>query len=165
MTEKKTKDPKEEIIKTCAIVWKHASENKTTWIQKLLSTLLKQAKILKWESTEKPHEYQLELAHELLGNHPEIPIGQIVLKQKMKIAFSEEKISGSDKYRQKIAFPDQGACLRIGIGWLSKESALHQIVIEEDQSNEIWCIIEGMGQKLVKPADFTLNFWNKAEWT
>jgi hypothetical protein len=52
----------------------------------------------------------------------------------------------------------------MGIGWLSKETPLESLMTEEDQNQEIWCTAEGFGQSVSKPADFTLQFWKKAEW-
>ncbi len=161
----KRKNAKEEMLETCASIWKHASEETREWIRNILASVVKPAKVIKWEPTKKANEYELEIAEEVVGRHPDIPIGEMVLKQKMKIAFLEEKVPGKHSYRQAITFPDKGVCHRLGIGWFSKETPLQRIMVEEDEQNKIWCTVEGMGQSVVKPADVTMKFWNKTEWT
>jgi hypothetical protein len=160
-----TQNPKENAIETCASIWQHANKKEKELIQSILRTMLKPAKVVQWKPTGKTNEYELKLDHEVLGSHPEIPIGQIVLKPKVTLAFLEELIPGTQKYRKVIAFPDQGICHRMGIGWLSKETPLQRIVIEEDQKDNVWCTVEGFGQSIVKPADVTLSFWNKMKWS
>lgn len=154
--------PKENMIETFGAIWKHASEAEREYIQKIWTTILKPAKVLDWKPTSKPGEYQLELNEEIMGNHPDLPLGELIVKKKMKIDFIEEKTSGNH-YRQVIQFPDKGVLIRIGIGWLSKDSPLERLLIEEKQG-QIWCTVEALGQSIARSAEETLAFWKKAHW-
>lgn len=156
--------PKEEMIETFQSIWKHASQAERTYIQKIWSAIMQSAHVLNWKPTGKSDEYQLELKEEVMGSHPDIPFGELILKEKMKISFFEDKILGTNRYRQVIHFPDKGVAIRIGMGWLSKENPLQQIIIEEQQQGEIWCTVEVFGQSVARSAQDALAFWEKARW-
>jgi hypothetical protein len=164
MKKSDSQQPKEEMIETFQSIWKHASQAERDYIQKIWSAIMQSAHVLNWKPTSKSNEYQLELKEEVVGSHPDIPLGELVLKDKMDISFSEDKISGTDRYRQIIRFPDNGVAVRIGMGWLSKENPLQHIIIEENQQGEIWCTVEVFGQSIVRLAEEALAFWNKASW-
>ena len=118
---------------------------------------------MNWKPTAAPAEYQLELKETIVGIHPDIPLGELIIKEKMEIAFSEEKVE-SNHYRQIIHFPDKGILIRIGMGWLSKENPIQRIVIEENQLGHIQCHVEAFGQTIVRSAEDALSFWKKIEW-
>jgi hypothetical protein len=163
----KKSDPhqsKEEMIETFQSIWKHASQAERAYIQKIWSAIMQSAHVLNWKPTGKSDEYHLELKEEVVGSHPDIPLGELVLKDKMNISFSEDKIPGAQGYRQIIRFPDKGVSFRIGMGWLSKENPLEHIIIEENQQGEIWCTVEVFGQSIVRSAEEALAFWKKADW-
>ena len=126
MTSDLPHSPKAEMIRTFQTIWTHASQAETKFIQEIWEAILKSAQILKWEYTGKLNEFKLELKQEIVGSHPALPIGNIVLKQKMEVAFLEEKIPGTQRYRQVISFPDKGVCYRMGLGWLSKDSPIRE---------------------------------------
>lgn len=155
---------KEAMIDTFQTIWKYASQAERDYIGKMWALIIKPAHVLKWNVSDRSHEYQLELREEMIGSHPDIPVGQLIIKQKMKIVFSEEKIPGTNTYRQIIQFPNKGVCFRLGIGWLSKESPLERILIEEKSQHQIVCTVEALGQKIARPAEEALAFWKKTEW-
>ncbi len=157
--------PKEEMIQTFQNVWKHASETERNYIKNMWAMIMKPVHVINWKSFGNSNEYELELEKEILGTHPDFPIGQLILKQKMKIALFEEKEQEANHYRQIIDFPDKGICFRIGIGWLSKDSAVERIFVEENQQQEIWCTVKALGQSIARSSDETLAFWKKAQWS
>jgi hypothetical protein len=108
------KTPKDNMIDTFQTIWKHASQAEKDFITKIWASIIKPAEILKWAPTAKKNEYHLELKHEVSGSHQDVPFGKIVLKKKMAILFSEEKISGINTFRQVISFSDNGFCFRMG---------------------------------------------------
>lgn len=156
--------PKEEMMDNFQSIWKHASQAERKYIQKIWASIIESAYVLNWKPTGKPNEYDLELKEEVMGSHPDIPLGEFVLKDKMKISFVEEQVSGIDHYRQIIRFPDKGIAVRVGMGWLSKENPLQYIMIEENQQGEIWCTVEVFGQTIARKAEEALAFWKKAQW-
>jgi hypothetical protein len=155
--------PKEAMIHTFRTIWKYASEEERNYILNIWTTLMKTAEVLSWKPSSQPHEYQLELKEEMAGTHSGIPLGQVIVKKRLKIAFSEEKIPGTNHYRQVLRFPDKGVLIRMGVGWLSKDNPLQQILVEEKQQ-EIWCTVEVLGQSITRSADDTLAFWKKIHW-
>jgi hypothetical protein len=160
---KRSLTPKKAMMQTFEIIWKHASQTEREYIKEMWGIVMKPARVLSWQPFHSENEYEMELEQEIVGSHPEIPLGEVIVERKMKIAFSEEKVPGKKHYRQVISFPDQGIRIRVGIGWLSKESPLERIFIEE-KGQEIWCHVEAMGQSLSRSADETLAFWNKTKW-
>lgn len=161
---KDSHNPKKEMLQTFQTIWKHASEAERDYIENMWSKVMQKSHILNWESSGKTNEYQLELQQEVVGSHSEIPMGQLVLKKKIKIAFSEEKISGMNAYRHVISFLDKGVCFRIGIGWPSKDTPLERIMIEENQQHKIMCTVEAMGQSITRSGEEALAFWKKTHW-
>lgn len=155
---------KEEMIETFQSIWKHASETERAYIQKIWSAIMQFAHVLNWKPTGASHEYQLELKEEVIGSHPDLPLGELILKDKMKISFSEDHISGTNRYRQVIRFPNKGVAVRVGIGWLSKENPLQQMTIEENQQGEICFTVEVFGQSIARSAEDALAFWEKTRW-
>ena len=73
------------MIRTFENVWQHASPNEREWIKHLGRALIKKAEVLKWEKKGDYNEYSLEIKNELSGTHSNLPIGKLVMKQKMKI--------------------------------------------------------------------------------
>lgn len=157
-------DLKEKMNQTFYSIWKHANDTERSYIQKIWSVIIQPAQILSWVSTGTPGEFELRLKEEVLGSHPDIPLGELMLKKSMKISFSEDFIAGSDRYRQVIYFPDRGVSIRIGMGWISKESPLEQIHIEQNQQGQVWCTVNVFGQNMGKSAEETLVFWQKIKW-
>lgn len=155
--------PTEEMIRTFENVWQHASPNEREWIKHLGRALIKKAEVLKWEKKGDYNEYSLEIKNELSGTHSNLPIGKLVMKQKMKIVFSEEKLLESAQHRKTIAFPDQGLCHRVGWGYLSKDTSLDRIIIEEHP--EIVCTLEAFGNTVGEHPIFMLNFLNAVQWS
>ena len=156
--------PQEEMFNTMGTIWKQASEIENVWIQNIWAIIMKSAKVDKWKSTGQLNEYQLELTQEVIGTNPELQRGKLVIKQKMKVIFSEENIPSTEKYRQVITFPDKGICCRMGMGWLSKDIAVDRILVEEDRQHRIWCNVEAMGKRVRGAGVVILNFFAKTEW-
>jgi hypothetical protein len=155
---------KDEMLTSVKMIWKYASQFECQCIQLILATIMKSAEIDQWKATDKDNEYQLDLKHELLGKSAQLLIGKIVIKQKMKVAFSEERNPETERYRQVITFPDKGICCRMGVGWFSKDIPVNRIVVEEKR-NQVWCSVEAMGKKTPeRSADFILSFLYDLDW-
>lgn len=157
--------PKEDMLRVFYSTWKYANFKQGNMIGLIGETIFTSAKIVKWElSSKNAKEHQLELKKEISATHPQVPGGIIILKQKMKIIFSEEQISGTQKHRQVIAFPDGGICYRMGIGWVSKDIPVKRILVELDSGDNVMCSIESSLVNLEKSADMILDFWQQAKW-
>lgn len=156
--------PKDEMISTFHTIWQHASEEERELIANIWQTMTKEAEVMTWKSKVNSKDYQIELKKEISGSHSQIPIGKLVLKKKMMIAFSEEKLSNSNQYVKILSFPDKGLCHRVGIGWLAKDVAVQRILIREDAQGNIMCTVEAMGQNLEMSAEKALAFWKGAQW-
>lgn len=155
--------PKEEMIKTFQSVWQHASPCERDWIKNLGQALIRKAEVIKWEKSGDSNEYSLEISNELYGTHSNLHIGKLVMKQKMKIAFSEEKLLESWQHRKMITFPDKGLCHKMGWGYFSKETSLERIIIEEHQ--EVLCTLEAFGKTVVENPILLLDFLNEIQWS
>lgn len=161
----KIKTPLEEMIETFQTVWKNAGSAKIVFAQKIWKVMMNKAEVLSWKPTDQANEYQLELKREVFGNHSQIPIGYFVLKQNMKIAFSEKYDSASRLYQQIITFSDNGICHRVGKGWFSKETPIEHVIIEEDFYQDIWCGAEVLGRQVEIPSNEILEFLMETEWS
>jgi hypothetical protein len=157
--------PKDEMLNTVKVIWKYASSVECECIKLILTMLMKSATIEQWKATDKHNEYQLDLKNEMLGKSADLPIGKIVIKQKMKVAFSEERNPETERYRQVITFPDKGICCRMGVGWLSKDIPVYRIVVEELE-NQVWCSVETMGKNTPEQStDFILSYLYDLDWS
>jgi len=156
--------PQQEMEAFFQNVWKHANKKEVNYIWQIWSAMIPQTQLVSWKATGKPNEYQLELKKELEGNSSNVPIGRAVLKQKMKIAFSEEKVDETGEYTQVISFPDQGVCHRLGNSWISLDTPLERIVIRDYKNYGIYCTVEALGHTIIKSAKDTLTFWQETKW-
>lgn len=158
------KDPKEKMVETFQTIWAHVKPAERDDIKNIWSTIMEPAEVLSWEPTSNDHEYRLEIREPIVGSHPDIPMGELIIEKEMNILFSEDKISGTEHYRQMIQFPGNGILIRIGMGWLSKDSPIESIFFEENQQGQMWCTVQIFGQNVARSAEDALAFWKKIEW-
>lgn len=160
----KVKTANEKMMETFETVWKSANSREKAFVLEVWQTLTSKAEVISWTPTDKSDEFQLELKCEVSGTQPEIPIGYLVLKQKMKVAFSGKYDLESHCYKHSLIFSDQGVCHRVGIGWFAKDTSIKSITIEEDSYQSIWCSGEVLGQKFVLSSEDILDFFKQIQW-
>ena len=149
---------------TFQTIWKHASEVEQLYISEIWNAIFQEADIVSWEkSGDKGNEYRLTLKTELLGESSGLSIGKLVLKKQIKIAFVEEKIPGTEDYRQLIIIRE-GLYHRFKLGWLSKETPLERILIQEHKEGQIFCTVHALGQQVALSAAQVLGFWTEVKW-
>ena len=127
-------NPKQKMLYTFQSIWKHASLDTKTYILEIWKVISKDFSISKWESGPNQNEYQIELAKEMSGTHPKLPVGSVILKQKIQITFLEEKASDQSPFNHIIVFSNKDFCHRVGNSWVGKDTAIERIIFAEHPS-------------------------------
>lgn len=157
-------DNRASMIETLQSIWKHAEPIEREFIKNIWLSIMQPARVVMWRSIENHGPFQLKINEPIVGRHADIPMGEVIIEKEMKIAFSEENISGKGRYRQMMRFPEKGISIRIGMGWLSKESPIQSIAFEQKEDGHMWCTVEMFGQLIARSADDALAFWKKVDW-
>ena len=154
--------PKEEFCQAISDAWQNATQHERKWIQSIFSVITSGVDIVKWNRIEESDEYFLEIAEETSGTHPNITGGKLVVKQKMKISFSEQSHAEREGYLKIVKFPDKGLCCRLGMGWFSKDIALDKVTIETHGEERV--SVEAWGYAYKKSPEFILDFLKQVQW-
>lgn len=157
-------NPKQKMLYTFQSIWKHASVDTKTHILEIWKVISKDFSILKWESGSNQNEYHIELAKEMSATHPKLPVGSVILKQKIQITFLEEKASDQSTFNHIIVFSNKDFCHRVGYYWAGKDTAIERIIFGEHPSDGTTCTFEIVGRQFTVSAAMVLDECVHAQW-
>lgn len=153
--------PKKQMLHTFKFIWSDECDVENAWIQLIWRTITIAAKVINWQMISNEGEFQLQLAHEVSGIHPEYP-GKAILKKHMIIQFSEQTTERG--HCKIISFLQGGIFQNVGV-----EIPLKRICVQSQGRGQApVCTIEYGSWPFIKQMDYAApeaqKFWEEMDW-